>query len=97
RRGPFARVELPGVATVVYRILREGGSMSSSGGSLGSPAFQSPEQLRAPDKTSPECDRFTLGCLLYYLLAGRSPFAGLDPLACYAAARTQTYPPLPPH
>jgi serine/threonine-protein kinase len=95
RRGrPFPRVALPGVAAVVYGILREGAAVSTSGASLGSPMYQSPEQMRSPERTTPASDAYTLGTLLYWLLAGRSPFAGMDPLACYEAARDESWPPL---
>jgi serine/threonine protein kinase len=94
RDRPFARLGLPGVAGVVFRILREGGSITTTGASLGSTAFQSPEQLRSPARANLQSDLFALGCLLYYLLAGKSPFQGLDPLSAYEASRTETYPPL---
>ena len=94
RDRPFARLGLPGVAGVVFRILREGGSITTTGASLGSTAFQSPEQLRSPARGNLQSDLFALGCLLYYLLAGKSPFQGLDPLSAYEASRTETYPPL---
>ncbi|MEQ1572519.1 MAG: protein kinase [Myxococcota bacterium] len=94
RGGPFARVGLPGVAAVVFALFREGGAISSSGASLGGASFQSPEQQRNPGTVDPTTDLFALGCLAYWMFAGRSPFAGLDALACYEAARSERYPPL---
>ena len=43
-------------------------------GRLGSPLYMSPEQLRQEDVTS-QTDIFSLGVVLYQLLAGRHPFA----------------------
>lgn len=91
---PRAKVGLLGVASVVFSILKEGGSITTSGSSLGGIAFQSPEQQRTPSQTDHRSDLFSFGCILYYLLAGESPFAHLDPLSCFEAARTERYAPI---
>lgn len=88
---PFPRVALPGVATVVYAILREGGTVSSSGASLGARAFQAPEHQRNPSACDVRSDAYALGCLLYWLMTGKSPLKGLDPLASYEAARNEQF------
>jgi serine/threonine protein kinase len=92
--GPFARLGLPGVAPVVFAILREGGTVTTSGGTFGGVGFQSPEQQREPSRADARSDLFSLGCLLYYLLAGQSPFHRMDLLSCYEASRTESYRPI---
>lgn len=91
---PFARLGLPGVAPVVFGIIREGGTLTTAGASLGGAAFQAPEQQRTPALANQQSDMFQLGCLLYYVLVGVSPFHRLDPMACYEAARSESYPPM---
>lgn len=44
---------------------------------LGTPAYMAPEQLRG-DKSRPESDCYSLGCLAFELLTGRTPFATDD-------------------
>jgi serine/threonine protein kinase len=89
-----ARVCLPGVMATVLSLLREGESVTTSGAALGAPQYLSPEQARRPEVGDLRSDRFSLGCLLYLLLAGRGPFDGLDRYECWDAARSGRIPPL---
>ncbi|MDB5215556.1 MAG: Protein kinase [Myxococcaceae bacterium] len=43
---------------------------------LGSPAFMSPEQLKAAREVDPRSDVWSLGVVLHFLLSGELPFAG---------------------
>ena len=43
---------------------------------LGTPDFIAPEQIRDAQSADIRADIYSLGCTLYYLLAGRPPFAG---------------------
>lgn len=43
---------------------------------LGSPDYVAPEQIRDAHAADIRADIYSLGCTLYYLLAGRPPFAG---------------------
>jgi serine/threonine-protein kinase len=41
---------------------------------LGTPAFMAPERLRDPRCVDPRTDLYGIGCIAFYLLAGRRPF-----------------------
>lgn len=49
-----------------------------------------PETIGVGLEPTPEADLYALGCLLWQLLAGRSPFPAADPLAKLAAHQTRT-------
>lgn len=48
---------------------------------LGTPAFLAPELLRSEGAFDHRVDIYALGCIAFWLLAGRPPFEGQDPLA----------------
>jgi tRNA A-37 threonylcarbamoyl transferase component Bud32 len=43
---------------------------------LGTPKYMSPEQARSAAKVDHRADIYTLGCMLFEMLAGRGPFTG---------------------
>ncbi|MEO1525528.1 MAG: Hsp70 family protein [Planctomycetota bacterium] len=43
---------------------------------VGTLAYMSPEQLESPDEADPRSDIYSLGAVLFFLLAGRPPFQG---------------------
>ena len=47
---------------------------------VGTPAYMAPEQVNAPDLIDPRSDLFGLGCVLYAMLDGQSPFKGAHTL-----------------
>jgi DNA-binding SARP family transcriptional activator len=52
----------------------EGSSVGSTALALGSPAYQSPEQLSGGARLGTQSDLYSLGCVLYEMLAGEPPF-----------------------
>ncbi|MEU1995506.1 serine/threonine-protein kinase [Nocardia gamkensis] len=47
------------------------------GGTLGSPGYQAPEQIRE-DPVEPRTDSYPLGCILFEMITGRTPFLAGD-------------------
>ena len=62
------------------RIARSTTSVTTQGLLLGTPEYWSPEQARGADSET-ATDLYALGCLLFWLLSGRTPFEGDDRLA----------------
>jgi serine/threonine-protein kinase len=77
-----------GIARAVARA--EVGRLTSSGVTLGTPAYMSPEQAAADHELDGRSDIYSLGCVLYEMLAGAPPFTG--PNARVIIARHLTDP-----
>jgi len=59
------------------RMAGEERHLTETGAIVGTPAYMSPEQiLGKPETLGPACDLYSLGVILYELLAGRLPFQG---------------------
>jgi Protein kinase domain/GAF domain len=67
--------------------------ITSIGAVVGSPAYMSPEQMMAAGDVDPRADIWSMGVLLYELVAGDTPFRGRDHLSLFANIMTK--PPLP--
>ena len=83
-KGPAAKetASQPGLSTITV-----------PGQAMGTPGYSSPEQLvGAP--ADPRDDIYSLGVVLYELLAGRRPFEGTDSLELAMATMTKTPPPV---
>ncbi|MGH7497394.1 MAG: protein kinase domain-containing protein [Gemmatimonadales bacterium] len=67
-----------------------GGSLTSLGLALGTPAYMAPEQAAADPHVDHRADIYALGALAYEMLCGRPPFTATSPQALLAAHITQT-------
>ncbi len=70
-----------------------GSKITAMGTVIGSPAYMSPEQMMASGDVDARADVWSMGVLLYELLAGDTPFRGRDHLSVFANVMTK--PPLP--
>jgi len=58
--------------------------LTETGLSLGTPTYMSPEQAAGDDQVDCRSDLYSLGCVLYEMLAGQPPFTGANPQAILA-------------
>ena len=70
-RSGIARIMDFGIA-----ILLGEGRLTSTGAAVGSPWYMSPEQIQRPGELDPRTDIYSLGIVLYEMLAGDVPFNG---------------------
>ena len=61
---------------------------------IGSPAYQSPEELTGDASYDPRSDLYGLGCILFEMLAGEVPFASGNPAQLVTAKFTAPVPSL---
>lgn len=66
--------------------------MTGAGMILGTPAFMSPEQIRDSRSADYRADIYSLGCMLYFLLAGKGPYSRGNPMQTFEAHLTQPIP-----
>src|SRR3989475_12867 len=69
-----------------------GGSVTGTGIAVGTPGYMSPEQTRGIAQLDGRSDLYSLGCVLYEMLAGDPPFTGWSAQAILAR---QEFEPLP--
>jgi tetratricopeptide (TPR) repeat protein len=68
--------------------------LTLTGLSLGTPAYMSPEQALGDTRVDRRSDLYSLGCVVYEMLAGEPPYTGPTPQAIIAKRLTGPPPPL---
>jgi tetratricopeptide (TPR) repeat protein len=79
------------------RTASDGGTLTQLGTSIGTPAYMSPEQAAGDPTVDHRADIYSLGCTIYELLAGQSPFHGRSAARMLAAHITEAPPALAQH
>ncbi|MGD2122672.1 MAG: serine/threonine-protein kinase, partial [Gemmatimonadota bacterium] len=72
--GGHARVADFGIARAVTEA--GGDRLTATGVAVGTPAYMSPEQAAGSEDVDGRSDLYSLGCVLYEMLAGTPPFTG---------------------
>ncbi|MEM8930912.1 MAG: protein kinase [Acidobacteriota bacterium] len=68
--------------------------LTVTGQVLGTPAYMSPEQIRGEEVLDARSDIYSLGCVLYELVAGRTPFRDTSEIEVLMSAIQHPAPPL---
>ncbi len=68
--------------------------LTGTGLALGTPAYMSPEQAFGGTEVDARSDIYSLGCVIYELVSGQAPFAGLDIETTLARRLSERVPPL---
>jgi serine/threonine-protein kinase len=93
-------VETRGLALVAdFGIARavsaaDGSTLTQAGVAVGTAAYMSPEQCAAEGIVDGRADTYSLGCVLYEMLAGHPPFQGSTTQAVLARHMLDPVPPL---
>jgi len=69
-------------------------TLTQTGATVGTPAYMSPEQAGGAVELDRRSDVYSLGCVVYEMLAGRTPFVGPTAQAIIAQCFTNPPPPL---
>jgi eukaryotic-like serine/threonine-protein kinase len=78
-----------GIARGIQRAATD--AVTSTGVTIGTPAYMSPEQLSSTDAMDGRSDIYSLACMLYEMLAGDPPHAASTPNAVVAKTLNGTF------
>jgi eukaryotic-like serine/threonine-protein kinase len=65
---------------LVRSLAESNASLTVDGAVAGTPAYMSPEASQTPVEVGPLSDLYSVGCVGYYMLTGRPPFIGNNPI-----------------
>jgi serine/threonine protein kinase/tetratricopeptide (TPR) repeat protein len=68
--------------------------LTQAGTALGTPTYMSPEQASGDEQLDGRSDLYSLGCVLYEMLAGKPPFTGVTAQAIIVQRFTEPVPSL---
>jgi formylglycine-generating enzyme required for sulfatase activity/serine/threonine protein kinase len=90
--GSPARGRLKMLDFGLARAVEEGSGITQSGQIVGTPEYSAPEQVEAK-ALDHRCDLFSLGCVLYRMTTGKSPFKRAHLMATLMAVSHKDPPP----
>jgi serine/threonine-protein kinase len=71
-----------------------GAKLTGTGLALGTPAYMSPEQAFEQESVDGRTDVYAMGCVLFEMLSGRTPFESKTPMALFAKHASEKAPSL---
>jgi TolB-like protein len=77
---------------IARAVSAAGDKITATGVVLGTPSYMSPEQIAGDPSIDARTDVYSLGCLLYEMLAGEPPFGGRSAQAIFARRMTEPVP-----
>jgi serine/threonine protein kinase len=92
RRSPLVKILDMGLARLSTQPTEGNSGLTQAGEFLGTPDFVSPEQAEDPRLADTRSDLYSLGCTLFYLLAGEVPFPGKSLMQKLKSQLTQAPP-----
>lgn len=94
RGGVYDVIKLLDFGLVKPLIETESEHVTQDQAITGSPRFMSPEQATGEKRLEPTSDIYSLGCVAYFMLAGRPPFEETQVIRAIMAHATKIAPPV---